>query len=132
MLYGLEEHDGQQFLVMELVEGETLAERIARSRIPVDEAIPLFVQIAEGLEAAHEKAIIHRDLKPANIKIGSDGKPKILDFGLAKVFGSPFAGKASSESPTMTRGGNASNDGVFYRLCANSLTLAHWTLTPTE
>ena len=85
-LHGLEEHDGQRFLVMELVEGETLAERIARGPLPVDEAIPLFIQIAEGLEAAHEKGIIHRDLKPANIKIAPDGKPKILDFGLAKAF----------------------------------------------
>ena len=71
---------------MELVEGETLAERIAGGPIPIDEAIPLFFQIAEGIEAAHVKAIIHRDLKPANIKIGPDGKPKILDFGLAKAF----------------------------------------------
>jgi serine/threonine protein kinase len=77
-LHGLEEHDGQKFLVMELVEGETLAERIARGPIPLDEAIPLFIQIAEGLEAAHEKGIKHRDLKPTNIKIGLDGKPKIL------------------------------------------------------
>ena len=69
-LHGLEEHEGRQFLVMQLVEGETLAERIARGPIPVDEAIPLFVQIADGLEAAHDKAIVHRDLKPANIKIG--------------------------------------------------------------
>ena len=71
---------------MELVEGETLAERIASGRIPFDEAIPLFIQIAEGLEAAHEKGIIHRDLKPANIKITPEGQPKILDFGLAKAF----------------------------------------------
>ena len=85
-LHGLEEQDGQKFLVMELVEGETLAERIARGPIPLDEALPLFIQIAEGMEAAHEKEIIHRDLKPANIKIGTDGKPKILDFGLAKAF----------------------------------------------
>ena len=78
-LYGLEEHDGQKFLIMELVEGETLAEIIAKGPVPIDEVIPLFVQIADGLEAAHEKGIIHRDLKPANIKIGPDGTPKRLD-----------------------------------------------------
>ena len=103
-LHGLEEHDGQQFLVMELVEGETLAERIARGSIPVDEAIPLFIQIAEGVEAAHEKGIIHRDLKPANIKIGPDGKPKILDFGLAKTFVEDNVSAATSQSPTLTKG----------------------------
>ncbi len=68
-LYGHEEWNGQQFLVMELVEGETLAERIAQGPIPVDEAIRIFLQIAEGLEAAHEKGVIHRDLKPANMKL---------------------------------------------------------------
>ena len=68
-LYGLEESDGQQFIAMELVEGETLAERIAEGSIPVNEAFALFEQIAEGLEAAHEKGIVHRDLKPANVKI---------------------------------------------------------------
>ena len=104
-LHGLEEHDGQQFLVMEMVEGETLAERIAKGPIPLDEAIPLFIQIAEGLEAAHEKSIIHRDLKPANIKIGPDGKPKILDFGLAKAFvGGEASALDSSHSPTLTKG----------------------------
>ena len=104
-LQGLEEHDGQQFIVMELVEGETLAERIAKDRIPMDEAIPLFVQIAEGLEAAHEKGIVHRDLKPANIKIGPDGKPKILDFGLAKAFvGEDGTVTDSSQSPTLSKG----------------------------
>ena len=72
---------------MELVGGETLAERVAQGPIPTDEAIPLFIQIAEGLEAAHEKRIIHRDLKPANIKIGPDGKPKTLDFGLESFSG---------------------------------------------
>ena len=104
-LHGLEEQDGQKFLVMELVEGETLAERIARGPIPLDEALPLFIQIAEGMEAAHEKGIIHRDLKPANIKIGTDGKPKILDFGLAKAFvGKQDAATDSSQSPTLTKG----------------------------
>ena len=108
-LYGLEEHDGQQFLVMEMVEGETLAERIARGPIPLDEALPLFIELAEGLEAAHEKGIIHRDFKPANIKtnikIGSDGKPKILDFGLAKAFVADTKSAAdSSQSPTLTKG----------------------------
>ena len=104
-LHGLEEHDGQKFLVMELVEGETLAERIAKVPVPIDAALPLFIQIAEGLEAAHEKAIIHRDLKPANIKIGADGKPKILDFGLAKAFvGKQDSAADSSQSPTLTKG----------------------------
>ena len=101
-LHGLEESTGQPFLVMELVEGETLAERIARGPIPVDEAIPLFIEIAEGLEAAHEKGIIHRDLKPTNIKISPDGKPKILDFGLAKVFaqeGNVFRGDVPVAHP---------------------------------
>jgi len=103
-LHGLEEHEAQQFLVMELVEGETLAKRIARGPIPIDEAIPLFIQIAEGLEAAHEKGIVHRDLKPANIKIGPDGKPKILDFGLAKDYGKEPSASHLSESPTLTKG----------------------------
>ena len=87
---------------MELIEGETLAERITRGPIPLDEAILLFVQIAEGLEAAHEKGVIHRDLKPPNIKV----KVKILDFGLAKGFGEerPPSNLGLSESPTVMRG----------------------------
>ena len=90
---------------MELVEGETLAERIARGRIPVEDALPLFIGIADGLEAAHDKDIIHRDLKPANIKIGPGGKPKILDFGLAKAFSPVHDGSAeTSQSPTLTKG----------------------------
>ena len=105
-LHGLEEHEGQLFLVMELVEGETLAERIARGPIPLDEALSLFIQIADGLEAAHEKGIVHRDLKPANIKITPDGKVKILDFGLAKAFATEQNVSAeTSQSPTRLRQG---------------------------
>ncbi len=103
-LYGLEESSGKQFLAMELVEGTTLAERIAEGAIPIDEALPLFKQIAEGLEAAHENGVIHRDLKPANIKVTPNGKPKILDFGLAKAFGEEQPPSNLSEPPTVARG----------------------------
>src|SRR5437763_51342 len=85
-IYGIEESIGRKFLVMELVSGETLAERIRRGPIPVNEALAIAKEIAEGLEAAHERGIIHRDLKPANVKITSDGKVKVLDFGLAKAY----------------------------------------------
>ena len=84
-VYGLEQADGVQALIMELVEGETLADRIARGPIPVDEVLPIADEIAEALEAAHEKGIIHRDLKPANIRLRPDGSVKVLDFGLAKA-----------------------------------------------
>ena len=84
-IYGLERTPGVTALVMELVEGPTLADRIAQGAIPVDEALPIAKQIAEALEAAHEQGIIHRDLKPANIKVRPDGTVKVLDFGLAKA-----------------------------------------------
>ncbi len=78
-IYGLEKSNGVIALVMELVEGPTLADRIAQGAIPVDEALPIAKQVAEALEAAHEQGIIHRDLKPANIKVRSDGTVKVLD-----------------------------------------------------
>jgi serine/threonine protein kinase len=84
-IYGFEQSGPTSALVMELVEGEDLAQRIARGAIPIDEAVPIARQIAEALEAAHEQGIIHRDLKPANIKVRSDGTVKVLDFGLAKA-----------------------------------------------
>src|SRR5215510_2169286 len=84
-IYGIEESNGTRALVMELIEGEDLSQRISRGPIPLDEALPIARQIAEALEAAHEQGIVHRDLKPANIKIRSDGTVKVLDFGLAKL-----------------------------------------------
>jgi len=86
-IYGLEESDGVVALALELVEGEDLAERLKRGAIPIDESIAIARQIAEGLEAAHEKGIVHRDLKPSNLKLTKDGTVKILDFGLAKAYG---------------------------------------------
>ncbi len=85
-IYGLEESEGTRFLVLELVEGDTLADRLQRGPVPVQESLELALQIAEALEAAYEKGVIHRDLKPANIKVTSEGKVKVLDFGLAKAY----------------------------------------------
>jgi serine/threonine-protein kinase len=102
-IYGVEDSTGVPALVMELVEGPTLADRISRGPIPLDEALPVAKQIAEALEAAHEQGIIHRDLKPANIKVRADGTVKVLDFGLAKAFDpttSPGAG--ATMSPTLS------------------------------
>ena len=100
-IYGLEEADGIRALVLELVEGPTLADRIKRGPIPLDEALPIAKQIAEALEAAHEAGVIHRDLKPANIKVRDDGTVKVLDFGLAKAL-DPSPTGDPSQSPTLT------------------------------
>jgi len=101
-IHGLEEADSKRFIVMELVEGETLAERIDKGALPLDETLEVCRQIAEGLEAAHEKGVIHRDLKPANIKITPEGQVKILDFGLAKAFQGETPAADASKSPTLT------------------------------
>ena len=101
-IHGLEESDGVRALVLELVEGPTLADRIKRGAIPLDEALPIAKQIAEALEAAHEAGVIHRDLKPANIKVRDDGTVKVLDFGLAKAFQPDANDVSASMSPTIT------------------------------
>ena len=108
-IHGLEEVDGKPFLVLELVEGEDLSERLKRGPVSVDEAIAVARQIALALEEAHEKGIVHRDLKPANIKLTPAGTVKVLDFGLAKAFGGDGAHSSGtsglSQSPTVTRQG---------------------------
>ena len=101
-IHGLEESEGTKALVIELVEGPTLADRIAQGAVAVDEALPIAKQIAEALEAAHEQGIIHRDLKPANIKVRPDGTVKVLDFGLAKALGPTGSDALASQSPTIT------------------------------
>ncbi|MGE5243870.1 MAG: protein kinase domain-containing protein [Betaproteobacteria bacterium] len=103
-VFGFEDSDGVHALVMELVEGPTLADRIARGPVPVSEALPIARQIAEALEAAHEKGIVHRDLKPANVKVRDDGTVKVLDFGLAKALSPAGAGAVenATNSPTLT------------------------------
>ena len=102
-IYGIEEAGQTKALVLQLIEGPTLAESIAQGPIPVEDALKIALQIAEGLEAAHEKGVIHRDLKPANIKITPEGQVKILDFGLAKALeGETPPDSSLSQSPTLT------------------------------
>ena len=112
-IYGLEESNGTQFLVLELVDGESLDRRIARGLIPVDEALGIAKQIAEALEAAHEKGVIHRDLKPANIALTKDGHVKVLDFGLAKAVESTSAALDMINSPTITSPAMMTGVGVI-------------------
>jgi serine/threonine-protein kinase len=112
-IYGVEESTGGLALVLELVDGETLADRINRGPIPLKETLGIALQIARALEAAHEKNVIHRDLKPANVKLTSDGNVKVLDFGLAKALEGDTTGSSPnvSQSPTISIG--ATNAGMI-------------------
>ena len=110
-IYGIEEAEGTRALVLELVEGPTLADRICHGPIPLEEALPIAKQIAEAVEAAHEAGVIHRDLKPANIKVREDGTVKVLDFGLAKALAGDVSGTDLSQSPTVTASGT--REGVI-------------------
>ncbi len=101
-IYGLEDSDDKHALVLELVEGETLAELIQKGAIPIEDSLKIALQMAEALEAAHEKGIIHRDLKPANVKITPEGKVKVLDFGLAKALEEEIPAADLTHSPTRT------------------------------
>jgi serine/threonine protein kinase len=112
-IYGLEETEGVRALVLEVIEGPTLADRIAQGPIPVDEAFPIAKQIAEALEAAHEQGVVHRDLKPANIKVREDGTVKVLDFGLAKALAGEASNPDLSQSPTMTATVGGTREGVI-------------------
>src|SRR5262249_19767767 len=110
-IYDLQEANGTRFLVLELVEGETLADRIQRGPIPIEKALKTAQSMGERIEAAHEKGVIHRDIKPGNIKVTPDGKIKILDFGLAKTLAGNDAPAVLSNSPTLSNA--ATSQGVI-------------------
>ncbi len=112
-IYGLEKTPDVTALVMELVEGEDLSQRIAKGAIPIDEALPIAKQIAEALEAAHEQGIVHRDLKPANIKVRADGTVKVLDFGLAKALEAHASSATADNAPTITSPAQMTGVGVI-------------------
>src|SRR5262249_49390065 len=101
-IYDLQDVNGTRFLILELIEGETLADRIARGPVPVEEALDIAKYIAEALEVVHEKGIVHRDLKPANVKITPEGNVKVLDFGLAKAMDVAPVEISRTNSPTLT------------------------------
>ncbi|HEY5645223.1 MAG TPA: serine/threonine-protein kinase, partial [Pseudomonadales bacterium] len=106
-IYGLHEVSGTRFLAMELVPGDDLSVRVAAGPLPVDEALAIAAQIADALQAAHEQGIIHRDLKPANLRVGEDGRVRVLDFGLAKAVETVTASDLSPTfSPTVTSAGS--------------------------
>ena len=111
-IYGLEKSGDTRALVLELIEGPTLADRIQQGPIPLDEALPIAKQIAEALEAAHEAGVIHRDLKPANVKVKDDGTVKVLDFGLAKAFQPEESDVSTSMSPTISLTAAATQMGM--------------------
>src|SRR5688572_2240964 len=100
-IHGLEEDHGSRFLILEYIDGQSLAERLTAGPMPLDEALEVAVQIAGALDAAHEKGIVHRDLKPGNIMLTTAGEAKVLDFGLARA-SEPAAGASAMNSPTLT------------------------------